>query len=97
MGGHTEKSCMVGRVTCDDDVIVNSILITPVENAVIAENEVIVDAGGDAEQHTEENNDEDDDEEDDEEEIDEVEQFTEFTAQFNSLLEDAVYETDHDD
>ena len=97
MGGHTEKSCMVGRVTCDDDVIVNSILITPVENAVIAENEVIVDAGGDAEQHTEENNGEDDGEEDDEEEIDEVEQFTEFTAQFNSLLEDAVYETDHDD
>ena len=88
---------MVGRVTCDDDVIVNSILINPVENAVIAENEVIVDAGGDAEQHTEENNGEDDGEEDDEEEIDEVEQFTEFTLQFNSLLEDAVYETDHDD
>ena len=106
MGGHTKKSCRVGRVTCEDDVMVNAILITPVEdNTVIAENEVIVDAGGDTEEHTEEeNNDENDDEDDDEDDdgaIDEVEcneeLFNAMTEQFEILMENASYENDTDD
>ena len=90
--GHTEKSCRVGLVTCDDDIMVNQLLISPVveDNATADEDEVVVDAGGDGEQQVAND---DDDEAEDVDDVDANEEFlNQINEQFEVMLENAEYE-----
>ena len=92
--GHTAKSCRVGLATCDDDRMVNDLLISPVveDNAIATadEDEVVVDAGGDGEQQVAND---DDDEAEDGDDVDANEEFlNRINEQFEEMLENAEYE-----